>query len=407
MNIGNGQATPHDGALSILQTLEDISQLQDVDAILDCILFNARRVAAADAGSIFLVRDYALQFDYTQNDTLFRDGHAGRSLYENITIPINEKSIVGHTALTNSPVVVADAYHIPPGVPYSFNPAYDLKSGYRTVSIMALPMRTFQNRLIGVMQLINARNGAGAVVPFSEASQRALTMFAQQASVVVERGLQNREMVLRMVRLAELRDPRETGMHVQRVGAYAAELYQRWAVQNGVAAAEARRNRDLIRLAAMLHDVGKVGVSDTIIKKPGKLTGEEFAAVQRHALYGGQLFARPVGELDVMSRDIALHHHERWDGGGYPGAGAAAEPGGDEIRQPLRGNEIPLAARITALADVFDALVSRRSYKEPWTDEQVFAEIRKCAGTQFDPELVAVFFEITDTLLAIREKFRD
>ena len=407
METTNGQHMPPDGALAILQTLEEISQLQDVDAILDRILFNARRVAAADAGSIFLVRDHALQFDYTQNDTLFRDGHAGRSLYENIAVPINEKSIVGYTALTNSAVVVDDAHHLPLGVPYTFNSAYDLKSGYRTVSILSLPMRTYQNRLIGVMELINAKDAKAVVIPFPVASQRALTLFAQQASVVVERGLQNREMVLRMVRMAELRDPSETGMHVQRVGAYAAELYQRWAVRKQIGAAEARRNKDLIRLAAMLHDVGKVGVSDTILKKPGRLTEAEFDSIKRHAAYGGHLFARPVGELDVMSGEIALHHHQRWDGAGYPGADEPAESATDEVLNALRGNEIPLAARITALADVFDALCSRRAYKEPWTDEQVFAEIRKCAGTQFDPEIVEIFFEITDTLVAIREKFRD
>ena len=407
MDTANCQTPAYDGARAILQTLEEISQLQDVDAILERILFNARQVAAADAGSIFLVRDHALQFDYTQNDTLFRDGYAGRALYDNIAVPINEKSIVGYTALTNRPVVVGDAYEIPADVPYTFNSAYDRQSGYRTVSILALPMQTYQHRLIGVMELINAKDAHGRVIPFPAASQRALTMFAQQASVVVERGLQNREMVLRMARMAELRDPSETGMHVQRVGAYAAELYQRWAGRHQIGAAETRRNKDLIRLAAMLHDVGKVGISDTVLKKPGRLTAAEFDIIKHHAAYGGQLFAQPVGELDVMSGEIALHHHQRWDGAGYPGTADVPEAGTTANGNQLRGNDIPLPARITALADVFDALGSRRAYKEPWSDEQVFTEIRKCAGTQFDPELVAIFFEIADTLIAIREKYRD
>ncbi len=404
-----GRACSHDEAVSILSSIDELNRLQDVDTILDCILRNARRVSGADAGSIFLVRDHGLQFDYTQNDTLFRDGHAGRSLYENFTVPIDEASIVGYAALSNKPLVIADAYSLPPGVPYGFNPAWDQKSGYRTVSIMAIPMRSYQNRLIGVMELINAKDESGAVIPFSEESRRYVPLFADQAAVVVERGLHNREMVLRMVRMAELRDPTETGMHVQRVGAYAAEIYRRWAQKNGVAAAEARRMQDLIRLGAMLHDIGKVGIGDAILQKPGRLTPAEFDIVKQHTVHGARLFANPVSELDIISGEIALHHHERWDGGGYPGPAALAEPGTPETAaaEPMKGAGIPLAARITALADVFDALGSHRAYKEPWPDEKVLEEIRRASGSQFDPGVVEAFLEIFDLLKSIRERFAD
>jgi len=124
-----------------------------------------------------------------------------------------------------------------------------------------------------------------------------------------------------------------------------------------------------------------------------------------HTIFGAQLFVNTNSELDRLSRDIALNHHEKWAGGGYPGKVddlMTCTTTGQETKQ---GEEIPLAARITSLADVFDALASRRSYKEPWPDEQIFAIIKEETGRQFDPEVVEAFMDILPIIRAIKLKF--
>ncbi|HDO30852.1 MAG TPA: HD domain-containing protein, partial [Desulfobacteraceae bacterium] len=367
---------------SILKKIDVLNTLKDVDTILDRILSESRHLSNADAGSIFLVRDDCLVFSYVQNDSLF-DREKGRAaLYTNLTVPMSHKSIVGHAALTKEPVIINDAYHLPAGVPYRFNTSFDEKYGYRTMSIMTMPLLTIENRLVGVLELINARDKDLNVIPFKERSQLFVSLFANNAAVTIERGIMNRELILRMMSMAELRDPNETGAHVQRVAAYSAEIYQRWAENQGLDDnQEIKSTRDLIRLAAMLHDVGKVGIPDAILKKTGRLTDDEFEIIKKHTLYGARLFTSITSELDRMSLEIALNHHERWDGAGYPGCvPEVAEGSGHGVLQK-KGEEIPITARVTALADVYDALCSRRVYKEAWDDERAFAIIRKNSGT--------------------------
>jgi len=391
---------------SILKIIDNLNTLKDVDTILDRILSESRRLSHADAGSIFLVQNKELVFSYVQNDTLFDHKKGRAALYRNLRVPISHDSIVGHAAITLEPVIIDDAYHLSEGVPYRFNTSFDEEHGYRTVSIMTLPLLTIEKRLVGVMQLINAKDEEQNIVPFSERNQVFVSFFANNAAVTIERGIMNRELILRMMSMAELRDPNETGAHVQRVGAYSAEIYERWAMNRGFDEKKIKATRDLIRLAAMLHDVGKVGIPDAILKKPGKLTDDEFNEIKKHTVYGARLFTSITSELDEMSLEIALNHHEKWDGKGYPGCvpelDRKYEPG--SVRK--QGEEIPITARITALADVYDALCSRRSYKNPLAEEDAYRIIRENSGSHFDPEVVKAFFQITDVLRAIREKFQ-
>lgn len=386
--------------VNILETIRQLNQLQDVDMILDRILFEARSLAQADAGSIYLLRKNVLHFSHVQNDTLFGARGAGAAQYTKHSLPVSKESIVGYAALTKKMVVIDDAYAMDPALPYSFNSSFDQKNNYQTTSLLTLPLLTSSDLLVGVMQLINAQDADKQAIPFSSASQSYVPLLANNAAVTIERGILNRELILRMVKMAELHDPKETGAHVQRVSAYAAELYQRWAEKKDLPSAEIKHYRDLISLAAMLHDAGKVGISDIILKKPARLTPEEFAIIQRHTIYGAKLFTNISSELDQMTYDITLHHHEKWNGAGYPG-----QPVG-QGRRPLAGEEIPLAARITALADVYDALSSKRCYKKSWDDDKVYSIIKSETGSHFDPELVEAFFEITDILKAIQQKFQ-
>lgn len=392
---------------AILKVIDDLNTHKDVDTILDRILTESRRLAGAEAGSIFLVQDKKfLVFSYVQNESLFNRENSRAAQYLNLRVPISHESIVGHVAMTREPLVIADAYHLPPDVPYRFNTSFDEEHGYRTVSMLTLPLLTLEDRLVGVMQLINAKDENRNIVPFSEHNQVFVTFFANNAAVTIERAVMNRELILRMMSMAEMRDPAETGAHVQRVGAYSAEIYERWALNRGIDEERIKVTRDLIRLAAMLHDVGKVGIPDAILKKPGKLTEEEFEVIKKHTVYGAKLFTSITSELDEMSLEIALNHHEKWDGRGYPGSVPELKEIVETNPEARQGQNIPLTARITALADVYDALCSRRAYKDPMAEAEVYRIIRESSGTHFDPEVVEAFFQVTDVLNAIRRKFQ-
>jgi putative two-component system response regulator len=176
------------------------------------------------------------------------------------------------------------------------------------------------------------------------------------------------EVLERLARAAEFRDY-DTGQHTRRVGRIAASL----AAGLGVEPVEV----EMINRAAQLHDVGKIGVPDQILLKPGKLTREEFQTMQRHSRIGAEILAGGRSSLIQTAAEIAHHHHERWDGSGYPAG--------------LTGDEIPLGARVVALADVFDALAHNRPYRNAWPLEDVLAEIHRQAGRHFDPRVVEVF----------------
>lgn len=392
---------------SVLRALREVNALKDVDAILDRVLQEARHLVGADAGSIFLAREGRLHFAYVQNDTLFREYAGNKACYQDFSLPIDPRSIVGFVATTGEALRVADAYALPEGASYQFDSSWDEYSGYLTRSILTLPLTGLRGEIIGVMQLINALDANGVAVEFDQDQAGLLPLFAFNAALAIERGQNTRELVLRMVKMAELRDPTETGAHVHRVGAFSAEIYQQWAVERGVSREELRHHKDLIRVAAMLHDVGKVGISDLILKKPGQLSEAEFAVMKWHPILGARLFLNNTSELDQMSMEIALNHHEKWDGGGYPGR---VEDWHDErcrLGEGKRGEEIPLWARIVTLADVYDALASQRVYKRAWSEERILEYLREQAGSHFDPEVVAALMKVADLFPAIRQKYQD
>lgn len=390
----------------ILSVFNELRDLKGLDAILDRILLEARRLARADAGSIFLVHGDNLVFSHVHNDSLFSADDINQHAYLNVSLPVDETSIAGFTASRGEPLVFDDVYAHEADLPCRFNASFDQKTGYRTKSMFTVPVINSQRKVVAVMQIINAMDASGQVVPFFPTTQACISLLADHVASVIETGIMTNEMVLRMIKMAELRDPGETGGHVQRVGAYAAEIFHALAKKQGLDSRELKRRKDLIRVAAMLHDVGKVGVPDGILKKPGRLTDEEYEVMKYHTVYGARLFAQTHSELDVLARDIALYHHQRWDGcGGYPGKVGDLYNHYISSSLPMAGDDIPLAARITALADVFDALVSARSYKEPWPPERAIDIIREEGGRQFDPQVVDAFLSLADVVEAIRRKF--
>ncbi|MDY0152400.1 MAG: HD domain-containing protein [Candidatus Cloacimonas sp.] len=392
-----------------------MTEMKDTDMLMERILTEARKLSNCDAGSIYKCEGKEMLFSYTQNDTQQKALPPGKKLlYSTFRMPINEKSIAGFVAFHNTTLNIADVYKLDKSLPYSFNQAFDLQTGYKTGSMLSIPMQTTSGKVIGVLQLINALDANGKVIAFSAEDLPFIRYFANTAAIALERADMTRHIILRMISMAELRDPKETGAHVNRVGAYAAEIYEAWAQKYAIPETEMQHNKDLLRVSAMLHDVGKVGISDNILKKPGKLTDEEFDTMKTHSYIGACLFRDAASELDLMSLEIAIGHHERWDGRGYPGYIDLAQgtPLPDKMLPSGRamgktGAEVPLWARIVAIADVYDALSSRRCYKEPWTQDNVFEELERSSGSQFDPELIEIFFSIRDTVQVIRSKYPD
>lgn len=393
----------------------DLTQIQDEDVLLPRILSTARAIVHADAGSLYVRHNNELVFAYSQNDTLGKNAPAERNPMQTArSLPIDNYSIAGYVAANAVTLNIPDAYAIPPGKPYWFDQCYDDQSRYRTRSIVACPLITPQHTVLGVLQLINALDNRGRVTAFSPADEPYLLHFAGAAAVALDRTQMTRTLILRMLRMAEMRDPLETGAHVNRVGACAAVIYEAWAIRQGLRPPEITRQKDILRLAAMLHDVGKVAVPDSILKKPGKLDTHEYDAIKQHTLLGAQLFADIRSDFDRAAFHIALEHHERWDGTGYPGIPAhaveaplPADPRGCSPGEPIHGERIHPFARVTSIADVYDALSSRRSYKQAWDESEVLRQIKDESGRQFDPEVVRAFLEVFDQVRAIREQYPD
>lgn len=192
------------------------------------------------------------------------------------------------------------------------------------------------------------------------------------------------QVIRRLGVAAEYRDE-ETGSHILRMSHCCALLAR--------AIGWDEENCDLILNASPMHDIGKIGIPDSILRKPGRLTPEEWEIMQTHTEIGAQLLEGDESRLMEMAREIALFHHEKWDGSGYPSG--------------LAGDAIPLPARIATLADVFDALTSPRPYKRAWTVPEATTLIRENTGRQFDPELVEVFFQELPEIVQLREQFSE
>jgi response regulator RpfG family c-di-GMP phosphodiesterase len=390
----------------ILEKQEKLHHIRDLNTLLDSLLHETRALTNADAGSIFLAERGRLKFSYVQNDSLFRnDFLSNKYIYTNNEIPVDQRSIAGYVASTGESLLIDDAYHIDPKRPFAFNPYFDQISSYRTVSMLIVPIRTSKNDRVGVLELINRLDETHKVQPFTEDQKFYITQFAFYAGIAIERALLLRDVVLKMVRTTELRDPEETQPHVNRVGTYAVELYQKWADLHAVPRETVNNFKDILQISAMLHDIGKVGIPDVILKKVNDLTREEFEVVKLHTVYGAQFFENPSSEWDTLAYEICLNHHEKWDGSGYPGTVLDIHDKNIKFGPGKKAAAIPLSARIVAIADVYDALICKRVYKDAWEEDRVLRHLKQNAGTLFDPELIGIFFDIYTVIRAIRDKW--
>ena len=295
-----------------------------------------------------------------------------------LRIPI-AAGFVGWSVKNGQPLLIPDAYLDP-----RFDHRSDEKTHYRTTSVMTVPLFDSQGKVMGVFQAINKQ---GEEKVFSNQDLERLSLTAVYSAKTVESArltsevedskdeleATQEELIHILGDVSESRS-RETGDHIQRV----AEISYKLAQYYGLNEEEAQR----IRLAAPMHDLGKVAIPDAILNKPGRLTDEEYEVMKSHAIKGEETLMKSKRDLLRFAATLAGSHHERWDGKGYP--------------RGLKGEEIPLAGRICAVADVLDALSSPRCYKPAWPEEKVKEEFIKQRGAQFQPELIDVLVEHWD-----------
>lgn len=266
-------------------------------------------------------------------------------------------------------------------------------SGYEVCQRLKLDPHTRAIPVIFITAMSDTRDEAegfsvGAVdymtKPISPAIVKARVQTHLSLVRVDELRQSRMEIIQRLSRAAEYKD-NETGLHVIRMSHYAYQLakgigYQEHAAEN-------------LMHAAPMHDVGKIGIPDAILQKPGKLDAAEWQIMRTHTTIGAEIIGEHPSRILSLARSIALYHHEKWDGSGYP--------------HNLAGEAIPLEARIIALADVFDALTSVRPYKPEWPIDKALALLREEQGKHFDPHLVEVFFDYLPAMLDIKKQWAE
>jgi len=332
-----------------------INSSLDLSEILRSIVELSTRAVNAERGTLYLV-------DKEQGQ-VWSEVLLGDETLE-IRMPLG-KGIAGHVALSGEELIIDDVQ-----ADKRHNGEFDAISGFKTRNMLCLPVRDSQERIIGVLQLMNKRDRN-----FNEDDLELAKALAAQAAVAIKNARltesiiqAHRDTIFRLSVAAEFRDP-ETARHLKRISYFSAAIARELGWDDDQV--------NLIRLASPMHDIGKIGIPDSILLKPGRLTPEERKVMQEHTVIGGDILRDPTTELLSLSRDIALYHHEKYDGSGYPfGYG---------------GSEIPLAARIVALADVFDAVSTRRCYKPAYPQEEVLKIIEGERGKHFDPDCVDVF----------------
>jgi len=366
---------------------------RDLDKLLDKIVTEARNFAHADGGSLYIKDNDHLHFKISQNETLRRrlGLKKAQSLFRPFEVPLTKKSISGYVAITGEILNIEDVYHLDPSVPYEINKSFDEKNNYRTKSILSIPMKDNEGNVIGVLQLINALDESENVIAFSKEIENLTHCLASQAAIAIKNAQLTASLkkayldtIYHLAIAAEYRDE-DTGTHIRRMSNYSRIIAKHlgWPEDK----------QELLLYASPMHDVGKIGIPDAILQKEGPLTSEERSTMQNHPHIGAGILEDPNSEVLTLSREIAISHHEKFDGTGYPAK--------------IKGKEIPMSGRIVAVADVFDALTSERCYKKALSVEKALSIIKKNAGSQFDPDVVNALLEGLDEILEIKEKYKD
>jgi HD-GYP domain-containing protein (c-di-GMP phosphodiesterase class II) len=334
----------------------------------------------ADMGRDMVVSDRCTVWliDSHKNELFTTVAHGVKEL----RIPMNT-GLVGHAIHTGQPIFIEDAYKDD-----RFNQDVDKKTGYRTKAIMVVPFRNNDGEIMGAYQAINKMTESAI---FSHKDLEYLTLAASYSgksleSVILQNEIEEtqKEIIFTMGEIGESRS-KETGNHVRRVAEYSYVL----ALGLGLSAEDA----ELLKMASPMHDIGKVAIPDAVLKKPGKLTDEEFDIMKSHTNIGYNLLKNSKRNILKTAAIVASQHHEKWNGRGYPNG--------------LKDEEIHIFGRITAIADVFDALASDRVYKKAWELDRILNLFKEERGHHFDPKVVDVFMSYLPDILRIRDEYSD
>lgn len=342
---------------------------KDLDSLLGVVVDCARDILQAERCSVFIL-------DKKKNELWSRIATGGQP----IRVPAHA-GIVGQSISERRVINIPNAY-----ADARFNPEVDKSSGFKTQSLLTAPLTKMRGETIGALQVLNKKGG-----PFLEDDEKMFILFAEQAaSALANAQLHDdvqaayKDTIFRLAAAAEFKD-HDTRLHLERVSRYSRLI--------AAAAGQDEEWCERLALASPMHDIGKLGVPDAILQKPGKLDESEWKEMYRHPDYGGEILANSENELLRMSERVARGHHEKWDGSGYP--------------SKLKGNAIPLEARIVAVADVFDALTSRRCYKSAFSLPDALKIIYEGAGKHFDPAVVAAFKQVLSNIVEVMKTFGD
>jgi HD-GYP domain-containing protein (c-di-GMP phosphodiesterase class II) len=376
-----------------------LTRENNLNQLLTLILTESRQFTGAEAGSLYVREGEQLRFAVSQNEVMEERKKAELkklkkpmevvpATFTGFYISLDKSSLAGYVGVTGKTLNIPDAYKIPSGKEYKFNRSFDEKNNYRTKSMLIVPMKDANGQVVGVIQLINARKKK-TIVTFDKHFENLVLSLASQAAIAIRNALLTQELkeayldtIFRLSVAAEYKDD-DTAAHIHRMSRYSSIL----AEGLGLSTIEV----ESIQYASPMHDIGKLGVPDSILMKPGKLTPQEFKEMQNHTIFGAKILENAKADLLRASEQIALTHHEKWDGSGYP--------------RGLKGENIPLAGRIVALADVFDALTSKRCYKPAFSLEQSLDIIKEGGGRHFDPKVVQAFMANIEKILAIKAQF--
>ena len=363
--------TDHERLRLIFSYVTNISEEKDLNNLLLLMADLGKQLIQADRCSLWLLDE--------ENRELWTIVAHG---VDELRIPYGT-GFVGHAIEHNQSIIIKDAYD-----DERFNADVDKQTGYRTRSILVIPIHDSNDEIIGAYQAVNKMTEDSF---FTKEDEGYLELAASYSGKAIESAIlyneierTQKEIIFRMGEIGESRS-QETANHVKRVAEYSRIL----AKALGMSEEEA----DLLKMASPMHDIGKVGIPDSILNKPGKLTDEEFKRMQRHTEDGYHLLKDSPREILQTAAVIAHEHHEKWNGRGYP--------------RGIAGEEIHIFGRITAIADVFDALASDRVYKAAWPVEKIMKIFKEERGEHFDPKLVDLFFEHLDEILAIKDAYAD
>lgn len=348
---------------ALLKISDYLGSTLDLDELLYRIMEVTREQLNADRCTVFLI-------DQERQELWSK---VAMGVNQEIRFPMT-KGIAGHVARTGEILNIRDAYADP-----RFNPEVDKKTGYRTRNLLTMPMHNKQNEIIGVFQVLNKKEGS-----FTDEDVELLKAIASIAATAVENASLydelNRSFVSFMETLSTTLDARDyiTSGHSRRVTLYAVQVARLMRLS--------KREIELIRYAALLHDIGKLGIPEIVLFKNKKLSDEEYNIIKRHAVLSKSILAKIRFQRHLKEiPQIAAAHHEKIDGTGYP--------------QGLKGDEIPLGGKILAVCDVFDALTSRRQYKDRMDILEVMDILEKETGKSFEPFVVYHFKNITLNVL--------